>query len=188
MSRLMRSLPAPARSAVMDLYLASVNALLRLPGHAFRIWVLRRLCSWSVGADTVVERRITVTVRGGVTIGERCVVNQGATLDGRGGLAVGDLVNISPEALVLTADHDAGSRAFQWRRRPVSIGSRSWIATRALVLPGSVVGEGAVVGAGAVVAGNVPPFTIVAAAAARPLRERPRQAQQSIPVYRRWWH
>lgn len=172
----------------MDLFLVTVNGLLRLPGHAFRIWVLRRLCLWSVGAGTVVGRGATVTARGGVTIGEGCIVNRAVTLDGLGGLELGDLVNISSEVLILTADHDVDSPSFQWRRRPVSIGSRSWIATRALVLPGATVGEGAVVGAGAVVAGDVPAYTLVAGVPARPLRSRPSDAQRSLPHYRRWFH
>ena len=188
LGRLLRLLPAPARDAVMDLFLVVVNALLRLPGHTFRIWVLRRLCLWSVGPGTVVERGTRVTDRGGVTIGERCIVNRDTTLDGRGGLAMGDLVNVSPEAMILTAEHDVDSPSFQWRAGPVLVGSRSWIATRALVLPGSVVGEGAVVCAGAVVVGEVPAFTVVAGVPARPLRDRPRHAQGSLPAYRRWWH
>jgi acetyltransferase-like isoleucine patch superfamily enzyme len=184
----LRLLPARAQTAVMDLFLVVVNALLRLPGHTFRVWVLRHLCLWSVGAGTVVERGMTVTVRGGVTVGEACIVNHSVTLDGRGGLRVGDRVNISPEVLVLTADHNVDSPSLQWRRRPVSLGSRSWIATRALVLPGSAVGEGAVVSAGAVVVGEVPAFTVVAGVPARPVRNRPRDAQRSLPAYRRWWH
>jgi maltose O-acetyltransferase len=185
---LMRLLPVPAKRAVLDLLVVVANALLRLPGHTFRIWVLRRLCSWSIGAGTVVERGATVTARGGVTVGDGCVVNDGVTLDGMGGLVIGDRVNFSPEALVLTADHDPDSSVFQWRARPVSIGSRAWISTRALVLPGSTVGEGAVVCAGAVVTGDVPPFTMVAGVPARPIRERRRDAQESLPPHRRWWH
>lgn len=172
----------------MDLFLAAVNALLRMPVHRLRIWVLRRLCRWSVGTGTVVERGVRVTARGGVTIGEGSVVNRGALLDGRGGLVLGDLVNISPDVQVLTADHDPDSPTLQARYRSVTIGSRVWIATRALILPGSTVAEGAVVGAGAVVAGEVPPYTIVVGPTARPLRERSRHAQQSLPPYRRWWH
>lgn len=168
--------------------MAVANALLRAPGHGLRLWVLRRLCGWSVGAGTVVERAIAVTTRGGVRIGDGCIVNRGVTLDGRGGLEVGDLVNISAEALLLTADHDVDSPSFQWRPRPVSVGSRAWIATRALVLPGSSVGEGAVVSAGAVVVGDVAPFTVVAGVPARPVRERPPDAQRSLPSYRRWLH
>lgn len=184
----MRSLPAGGAQAVMDLFPLFVNALLRLPGHVFRIWVLRRLCSWSVGEGTVVERGMTVTARGGVVVGKRCVINHGSVLDGRGGLVLGDLVNVSPEVVVLTGDHDADSPAFASRLRPVTIGSRSWLATRALILGGSAVGEGVVVCAGAVVAGELPPFTVAAGVPARPLRDRPRDAQQTLPAYRRWWH
>ncbi len=184
----MRLFPAPARAAVLDVLPVVVNLLLRLPGHGLRLWALRNLAGWSVGSGTVVERGTTVTARGGVTVGAGCIVNRGVTLDGRGGVVVGDLVNISPEALVLTADHDPDAPDFQWRRRPVSIGSRSWIATRAMVLPGSAVGEGAVVSAGAVVAGEVPPFTVVAGVPARPLRTRSADAQQSLPAYRLWCH
>jgi acetyltransferase-like isoleucine patch superfamily enzyme len=184
----MRLLPAPGQAVVIDVLEVAVNTLLRLPGHTFRVWVLQRLCRWSVGAGTVVERGTRVAGRGRVTIGQGCVVNRGVTLDGRGGLAVGDLVNISAEAVVLTADHDPDSPSFQWRARPVSIGSRTWIATRALVLPGSTIGEGAVVAAGAVVTGDVAPFTVVAGAPARPVRDRPRDAQRSLPSHRHWWH
>jgi acetyltransferase-like isoleucine patch superfamily enzyme len=185
---LLRLLPASGQTAVVEIVVAVANALLRFPGHTFRLSVLRGLCDWSIGAGTLVERGVTVTTRGGVRIGEGCVVNRGATLDGRGGLAVGDRVNISPEAMVLTADHDVDSPSFAWRARPVSIGARSWIATRAMVLPGSSVGEGVVVAAGAVVAGEVAPFTVVAGVPARPVRDRPVDAQRSLPPYRRWLH
>lgn len=188
LGRFLRLLPVPARAAVLDVFLVAVDVLLRLPGQAFRLWVLRRLCRWSVGPRTVVERGAKVTTRGGVRIGEGCVVNRGVTLDGRGGLVLGDLVNVSAEAMLLTADHDLDSPSFQWRARPVSVGSRTWIATRALVLPGSTVGEGAVVSAGAVVAGEVPPFTVVAGVPARAVGERPHDAQRSLPPYRRWLH
>ena len=124
MGLIIRLLPVPAKRAVMDLFVVVANALLRLPGHAFRIWVLRRICLWSVGAGTVVERGATVTARGGVTLGKGCVVNDGVILDGIGGV-VGDLVNLSPQALVLSGDHDPDSPTFQWRARPVSIGTRA---------------------------------------------------------------
>lgn len=188
LGRLLRLFPAPARAAALDIALAAVNALLWLPGRTLRLWVLRRLCNWSIGGGTVVDRGTRVTTRGGVQIGERCVINRGVTLDGRGGLVLGDLVNVSPEAMILTADHGVDSPSFQWRARPVCVGSRSWIATRALVLPGSSVGEGAVVSAGAVVAGEVPAFTVVAGVPARPVRERALDAQASLPSYRRWLH
>jgi maltose O-acetyltransferase len=184
----MRLRSSAGKTTVVDLSLLVVNRLLRLPGYGFRIWVLERLCSWSVGRGTVIERGTTVTTRGGVTIGADCRINRAVTLDGRGGLTLGDLVNVSEGAMILTADHDVDSESFRWRARPVSVGSRSWIATRALVLPGSELGEGVVVCADAVVKGTVPPFTVVGGVPARPIRQRSTDAQRSLPPYRRFWH
>jgi serine acetyltransferase len=53
---------------------------------------------------------------------------------------------------------------------PVIIEDDVWLGTNAVVLPGVRVGRGAVVGAGAVVTRDVPPFTVVAGAPARPIR------------------
>ena len=51
--------------------------------------------------------------------------------------------------------------------RPVVIGDRVWIGTRALILKGVEIGDGAVVAAGAVVTRDVPAGTVVAGAPAR---------------------
>ncbi len=176
------------RDIAFLLYLRVANALLRLPGHTFRLVVLRRLCDVSIGSGTTVDRGVRVMTRGGVTIGRRCVINGDVLLDGRGSLTIGDQVNVSPEALLLTADHDVDSATFAGRLRPVSIGSQSWIATRAIVLPGSTVGEGAVVAAGAVVAGDVAARAVVAGVPARMVRDRHPDAQSQMGTYRRWFH
>jgi acetyltransferase-like isoleucine patch superfamily enzyme len=166
--------------------LRTCNALLRVPGHNFRLAVVRRLAGWNIGDGTVIERGVTLSARGGVTIGSGCNLNRGAHLDGRGGLRLGDRVNISPEAMILTADHDVRSPDFAGRRRPVTIGSRVWIATRAIVLPGTTIGDGAVVAAGAVVRGEIPPNTIWAGNPARQVGDRPPDAQTQLESYRRW--
>lgn len=176
------------KQAAFDVYLVSVNGLLRWPGHTFRIFVLYRLCRWDIGTGTSVERGLRVTTKGGVRLGSGCNINRDVTLDGRGGLAIGDQVNISPEVAVLTAEHDPDSPCFKGRTRSVTIGSRSWLATRATILPGAVLGEGAVVGAGAIISGIVPPWSIVGHGPAREIRSRDPGAQAMLESYRRWLH
>ena len=103
-----------------------------------------------------------------VFLGERNVVNFGCMLDGRRyEIRFGSDVSIGPEATVLTLGHDPMSPEFADRGGPVTIGSRVWIAYRAIILPGVTIGDGAVVGAGAVVNRDVEPFTIVAGVPAR---------------------
>jgi len=175
-------------AGAFDIYLAFMNALLRLPGHTFRLAVLRHLCRWDIGSGTAIERGVKVTTKGGVTVGASCNVNRGVKLDGRGGLSIGDHVNISEEVMILTADHDPDSPSFEGRLRKVVIGSRVWLATRALVLPGSVVGDGAVVAAGSIVAGEVAESSVVAGTVARAIRRRDPAAQTHFVTHHRWLH
>jgi acetyltransferase-like isoleucine patch superfamily enzyme len=177
-----------ARDVGYHLLLRVCNALLRLPGHALRGAVMRHLARCTIGAATAVERGVMLSGKGGVHIGAGCNVNRGVLLDGRGGLRIGDRVNISPEVLLLTAEHDIRSATFEGREAEVVIGSRVWIATRAIVLPGTTIGPGAVIGAGAVVRGEVPAWTVWVGNPARQVATRPDDAQESLVSYRRWFH
>src|SRR4051812_11837728 len=100
-----------ARDAGYHALIRGVNFLLRLPGHSLRLGALR-IAGCSVGAGTAVERGVTLSTRGRVAIGAGSNVNRGTLLDGRGGLAIGEQVNISPEVMLLTAEHDFRSPDF----------------------------------------------------------------------------
>ena len=176
------------RRVGFDAWLVAFNFLLRLPGHRFRLLVLRRLGRVNVGGNCAVERGVTFAARGGVTIGSGTNINRGVHLDGRGGVEIGANVNVSPEAMVISAEHDIRSHDFAGRNRRTVVEDSVWLATRAIVLPGARVGEGAVVGAGAVVRGEVEAWTVVAGNPARRIGERPRGAQADMAVYRRWFH
>jgi maltose O-acetyltransferase len=170
-----------------DIGMTTANWLLRRPGHRLRLAVMRSLLLMDVGTSCSVERGVRATTRGGVTIGPGCNINREVLLDGRGGLTIGAGVNVSPEACLLTAGHDVDSATFAGQVKPTVIGDRCWVATRAIVLPGTVLGEGVVVAAGSVVHGDVPPWTVVAGAPARPVRTRSPDAQRELPAYRRWF-
>lgn len=177
---------AELRRAAYDLFIATCNGLLALPGHRLRLVVLRRLAGNSIGEGTSIGRRARIEGKGGIVIGRGCNVNARVHLDGRGGLHLGSQVNVSPEAILLSAEHDLRSSDFAGRERATRVGDRAWIASRAMLLPGADVGEGAVVGAGAVVRGRVEPWTIVAGNPAREVGRRPIDAQQTLHPYRRW--
>lgn len=169
-------------------YLVFCNALLRLPGHRFRIAVLRRLVGASVGDGCAIERGVRIMTRGGLRIGDGTNVNRHVVLDARGGLTIGRRVNISPEVALLSAEHDPQSATFAGRVKPVRVGDAVWIAHRAIVLPGTELGDGAVVAAGAVARGRIPARTIVAGNPAVPIARREPAAQEALERYRRFWH
>jgi maltose O-acetyltransferase len=169
-------------------YLVVCNALLQLPGHRFRIAVLRGLVRASVGDGCAIERGVRVMTRGGLRIGDGTNVNRDVLLDARGGLTIGRRVNISPEVALLSAEHDPQSSTFAGRVGPIVIGDAVWIAQRAMVLPGTELGEGAVVAAGAVARGRIPARTIVAGNPALPIALRDPAAQETLERYRRFLH
>jgi acetyltransferase-like isoleucine patch superfamily enzyme len=171
-----------------DIFLVVSNWLLRMPGHRFRHAILRHLVGFEFGDRCAFERGVHITARGGVRLGKHCNINDGVLLDGGGGLEIGSFVNISPEALLLTTEHDPDSPTFEGRDRAVKVGDRAWISTRAVILPGAVIGEGAVVGAGAVARGEIPPWSIAVGNPARVVKSRSPEAQAELAHYRRFLH
>ena len=177
------------RARAFDAYIVAVNGLLRVPVHRLREWTFRNVARNSLASGAVRERGVRLTIKGGVSVGAHTIVNRGVTLDGRGPLSIGGRVNISPEAALFTAGHDVHSPTFEGRTQATVIGDRVWIASRAIVLPGTAVGEGAVVAAGAVVHGTIEPWTVVAGNPARVIGQRSPDAQVELqPSYRRLLH
>jgi len=162
------------------------NALLRLPGHQFRVAVLRRLVLAEVGERCAIQRGVRITTRGGLRIGDGTIIGRKTVLEASGGLTIGRSVNISAEAILFSGDHDPQSPTFTARMRPTVVGDRAWVAARAIVMPGTEIGEGVIVAAGAVALGRIPARTIVAGNPAVPIGERDPAAQSVLPSYRRF--
>lgn len=169
-------------------YIVVCNALLRLPGHRFRIAVLRRIVGAEIEDGSAIERGVRITTKGGIVIGGHTNINRGCLLDGRGGLRIGRHVNISPDVRLITAEHDPDSPDFAGRVGGVDVGDSTWLALGAVILPGTRIEEGALVGAAAVVRGHVPARTIVAGNPAVAIGTRAPEAQRELPTYRRFMH
>ena len=110
--------------------------------------------------------------RDGARIGANTYINRRCTLDLRGGIDIGDNVSISPEVMVLTASHLADDPRFPVHLKRVSIEDYAWVGSRATILPGVTLGRGCVVAVGAVVTRDVPPLAIVAGVPAREVGRR----------------
>jgi maltose O-acetyltransferase len=151
----------------------------RTPSHALRGLWYRHALGIEVGPRARILLGLRLWLygpgqirRSQIQIGSSTWINRDCALDTRGGLAVGDHVSISPEVVVLTADHDRDDPRFPLRHRRVVIEDHVWIGMRALILPGVRIGRGAVVAAGAVVSRDVEPLSIVAGVPARVVGRR----------------
>lgn len=85
-------------------------------------------------------------------------------------------------------DLDAKDIRQVWDKRgDIVIGNDVWIGFEAVILSGVTVGDGAIIGSRAVVTKDVPPYTIVGGAPARPIRRRFEDAVIEKLEALRWW-
>ncbi|MCX4371304.1 MAG: CatB-related O-acetyltransferase [Dysosmobacter sp.] len=75
-----------------------------------------------------------------------------------------------------------------WNHRGnIVVGNDVWIGYEAVILSGVTIGDGAIVAARSVVTKDVPPYTIVGGAPARPIRLRFGQEVIDTLLELRWW-
>ncbi len=109
---------------------------------------------WNVTAGDLVVFGDHAIVRASepITIGKRCVISQHATL--------------------ITQVGDTTSAGKTKRMAPITIEDDVWVATDAVVMPGSHIESGVVVGARGLVDGRLPGWTICTGEPAAPRTER----------------
>jgi maltose O-acetyltransferase len=153
------------------LFLANI-VVANFPSARARHLFYHRLMGIRIGPGARLMSGIWFDSKGNCSIGRNTVINPRCRLDTRGGLFIGENVSISPWVHLITADHDIDDQNFKGRLRPIRIGDRVFIGSRATVLPGVTIGEGAVVAACACVTRDVEPYSVVAGVPAREIRKR----------------
>lgn len=128
--------------AKIDAYLV-VNPSVRI----FAPWNLEVKAPWAVLAP-----HVEVYNKAKVTLGSHAIVSQGAYL--------------------CTASHDVSSPVMELVTKPIVLGDDTWVAAKAVVLPGVTLHEGAVVGCAAVVTKDVEPWTVVGGNPAKFIKKR----------------
>ncbi|MCC7370765.1 MAG: acyltransferase [Chloroflexi bacterium] len=77
---------------------------------------------------------------------------------------------IARDVLIMDTDqHPLPDRPLQIA--PVVLEDRVWVGARAIILKGVTIGHDSIIAAGAIVTRSVPPYTVVAGPAARPIRQ-----------------
>lgn len=127
----------------------------------------------NVSPDTVFQNPERIFVGHRVRIGSRCHLWAGP---GKGRIEIGDDVLFGPEVLLTAATYryDLGHPVTQqpMAEGNVVIGNDVWLATRAIILPGTTIGDGSIVAAGAVVRGEFPPMSVIAGSPAKVVSQR----------------
>lgn len=161
-------------------------ALLRLRGarigQATRIGtrtVVRGASRLTTGSRCEIEHDVflkLVTREARIELGNFVFLGRGCEIDAALSVTIGAHSLLAPNVFVTDHSHNIG-RTQRIAAQGVStaavvIGSDVWIGAGSVVLAGVTIGDGAVIGANSVVTADVPPYTIVAGAPARVIRER----------------
>ena len=149
--------------------------------------VLLRIWGGTLDAQTACTLRqdCTVTVKGHLTIGPRVAIGRGAQVHADGRMVLGFAAGIAEHATVLDTNHTLNDVPTMVLDKPVeqadvTIEPFAFVGTNAVVTPGVTIGRSSVVGALSVVTKDVPPYTLVAGAPARPIREVSRLLERRI--------
>lgn len=138
------------------------------------LWVTTRTFFWSrlfkkFGLGSHIFGRVTVFYPENVEFGNNSALDEGVILHARAPIEIGDDVHMSP-GVVLTTGSRQLDEPFPNRKRiarPIKIGSGTWIATQAVVLPGITIGKNCIVSANSLVNKDVPDNAVVAGSPAR---------------------
>lgn len=127
----------------------------------------------NVSPDAVFQNAARIAIGHRVRIGSRCHLWAGPS---HGRIILGDDVLFGPDVLLTAASyrHDLGSPVTDqpMAEADIVIGNDVWLATRAIILPGTTIGDGSIIAAGAVVKGDFPPMSIIAGSPARIVSQR----------------
>ncbi len=158
-----------------------------LAGRDVRIGALTRIylgaaAHLTLGHGVGLGRDVHIQSEDGhIRIGEASGINDHARLYGT--VSIGRYCAVGPNLMVASGTHVYASPE-PWRliveqevahpkaNAAVCIGDDVWIGINVVILPGVTVGRGAVIGANSVVTRDVMPYTVVAGAPARALRQR----------------
>ncbi len=179
-------------TAKLSAYLTN-HLISHIPFFAVRLWWYRHVVGVRIGHEAAVfmgcfwyfyspfGRNPQPAV-----IGSHTIINRRCTLDIRGGLWIGNNVSISPEVMLITSNHLKDDPEFGIEDKPILIEDYAWVGSRATVLPGVTVGRGAVIAAGAVVTQDVPPYSVVAGVPAKIVGERSKKLKYELK-FRPWF-
>jgi putative colanic acid biosynthesis acetyltransferase WcaF len=130
-----------------------------------------RLFGAKVGRGVIIRHDVRIMWPWKLSIADHSWLGEGLRIINLETIEIGANVCISQGVMLCSGSHDYRKISFPYRNRPIRIRDGSWIAARALVLPGVTVGAGAVIAAGEVVRSDLPDATLLIDGQQQPIEE-----------------
>jgi putative colanic acid biosynthesis acetyltransferase WcaF len=141
------------------------------PMRGWRRFLLRAFGA-DIASTSWVYGSVHIWLPSNLKLGKYAVIGRGVTVYNMAKITLDDYAIVSQGAHLCTGTHDIEDPHFQLKARPLTIGSRAWVAAEAFVGPGVRIGEGAVLGARGCAFKDLDPWTVYSGNPATPLRKR----------------
>ncbi len=141
------------------------------PLHAWRNWLLR-LFGARLHPTSRVYPRAKVWAPWNLVMGARATLADDVDCYCVEEVRIGEDTTVSQYTYLCGAGHDFELADFPLVPKPITIGSRCWIAAGVFVAPGVTIGDGSVIGARSAVMRDIPAWVVAAGSPAKPLRPR----------------
>lgn len=119
-----------------------------------------------------VYRSVRIYAPWNLSVEDGVVIGPNVEIYNKAKVSIGYQSTISQNVFICTASHDISLKSLDLVTKSIQISPYSWVASRALILPGVFIGEGGVVAAGAVVVKDVAPWTVVGGNPAKFIKKR----------------
>lgn len=154
--------------------------------HFYGYSHVREKRKMTIGANPTFAPNVSINNGERITLGDRVHVGERVCLwagNSTGRITLGDDVLIGPATMVTASDYglvEGTPPALQPKNeRDIVIEEGVWIGANSVVVAGVRIGAGAVVGAGSVVTRDLPANMICGGVPAKPIKPRPKAAEQS---------
>ena len=99
----------------------------------------------------------------GITKGILCNPgdSMGIYINGTGGISFGNNIEIGPNTIITSINHDINNPQKYSKKRGIKIGNNVWIGANCSILAGSDIGNNVTIGAGCVISSKIPDNSIV---------------------------
>ncbi len=139
--------------------------------HRWRNLVLR-LFGARLHATARVYRRARCWAPWNLSMDENSCIGDDVDIYNVALVSIGAHSTVSQYSFLCAATHDHEDPAHPLVFKPITIGSRCWVAADVFVGPGVTIGDGTVVGARSSVFGDLPEWVVASGTPARPQRTR----------------
>lgn len=132
--------------------------------------------SVAMGENTAIRGYSQIDYYKNLSVGNNSAINYGFQAIGRGKIEIGNFVQIGPNVMISTANHNVLGKNYDLypvKILNVKIEDNVWIGANSIILAGVTIGKGCIIGAGSVVRHSIPKNNIVMGNPAKIIVKKP---------------